>query len=688
MNYVSLDFEYYASSERDLNVVCVAMSQEDPLGAQETETFWLHDDPQARSAFAQRVADLAHEGAVFVAYNAIAEGRALLSLGVDPTQLTWVDLMLEWKQLGNENHARMYGPMVVKGKTRTSTPPPTDELGRVIKKPKGSKSKAYHAVVPYNLVNAVYNMLEILISSEHKDKMRDRILKGGPFNDTDKAAILEYCASDIIYLPTLREKMESEIRALSSQSKKEYHQAANLRGEWAVRLAKMEQAGIPVNVERLSRMADNYAGIRHEAIKHLVETVYPFYLWEGKDWVEKRNLFADFVKSKGLEDSWPRTEAGQFSTAKATLEENEHIREIKEYRRCRELIGQIKSFKKGTKGTTWQEVGKSFDDDDDASPSTEGKENIFHRIGTDRRLRCYFNPYGTQTSRNAPPATNFIFAMSAWIRSCIEAPPGKAITGIDFSSQEVLIAGLISGDANLVAAYDSGDVYLHFGKLAGAIPPNGTKKTHKEERDLFKSTVLGMQFQMGKRKLHRKLISDTGKDDLSEETAFGLYALHKDTFSTYWAWVDETVSRYGMGIPLSLPDGWFLFTDNPNPRSAGNFPIQGGGGVVLRRAVRYAQEAGLEVVATLHDAIYIVHDEDDTESPKVLEQCMQRAFTETFNHPVRMEAKTIKHGDFFLEEKGVEYFRKLMPYFLTPDEQEWYWLSQGYDERELAKMEK
>jgi hypothetical protein len=105
-------------------------------------------------------------------------------------------------------------------------------------------------------------------------------------------------------------------------------------------------------------------------------------------------------------------------------------------------------------------------------------------------LRPYFNPFGTQSGRNAPPAKTFVLAMSAWLRAIVSAYPGNAITGRDWSSQEFAIAAAMSQDAAMLDAYNSGDPYMDFAKRSGAVPPNATRATHEAERDLFKATCL------------------------------------------------------------------------------------------------------------------------------------------------------------------------------------------------------
>lgn len=42
----------------------------------------------------------------------------------------------------------------------------------------------------------------------------------------------------------------------------------------------------------------------------------------------------------------------------------------------------------------------------------------------------------------------------------------------------------------MLKAYHSGDPYLYFAKLAGAVPKDGTKEEYSRERNLFKSTCI------------------------------------------------------------------------------------------------------------------------------------------------------------------------------------------------------
>lgn len=191
-----------------------------------------------------------------------------------------------------------------------------------------------------------------------------------------------------------------------------------------------------------------------------------------------------------------------------------------------------------------------------------------------------------------------------------------------------------------------------------------------QAQGMIAHNCLGLQFSLGVKKLHRKLTRDTGIDK-GEEHARELANIHKQTFADYWAYNDNSVEAYVAGTPLRTRDGWFLFCDLANPRSAGNFPIQGAGGAVLRRAVMYAQQAGLVVVSPLHDALYIQHRVGDTAAVDTLIKCMNQAFRDFYGRDIRMEAKTWTNDQIFIEGKGKRYYNRLKEYFLNPGDLLW-----------------
>ena len=102
-------------------------------------------------------------------------------------------------------------------------------------------------------------------------------------------------------------------------------------------------------------------------------------------------------------------------------------------------------------------------------------------VGHDGRSRAMLSPFRSKTGRNQPSSKRFIFNSSAWIRSLIKPHQDKALAYIDWSQQEFGIAAALSKDEKMMQAYQSGDPYLEFAKLARQIPLGATKNTSKRK---------------------------------------------------------------------------------------------------------------------------------------------------------------------------------------------------------------
>jgi hypothetical protein len=187
----------------------------------------------------------------------------------------------------------------------------------------------------------------------------------------------------------------------------------------------------------------------------------------------------------------------------------------------------------------------------------------------------------------------------------------------------------------------SGDVYLAFGKLAGAIPHDGTRKEYKRERNAFKSTVLGLSYDMTKVGLSKKLTTDTG-ENWSEDRAQEQIDTFKETYSDLQDYKEETIENYQDYGILRLEDGWHMWGDNDNMRSVGNFPIQGMGAAIMRKADFLCHEAGLYVPFTHHDALYILHKSNDLSAIDTAIDCMIEAFAYYYPEELKDYARKVR----------------------------------------------
>ena len=623
---IFIDFEYHSSAEKFPHPVCMAALENGIM-----RTVWLDGNP----AGGFEVRQMLPVGSTLVSYQAGAEARCLRALGIDPMDYQWVDAYLEFRQAQNCNNRAEYGTYFRSGMKRRSIPPTRDKVYN-----RGKDNNPIGA----GLADAVGVALGIDIDQRHKDAMRDLILSM-PLSWTaeQQFQVLDYCASDIVHLPRLLEWCEEQVlRFAGEQFRDRYRAARYTRGLWSVQCALMEERGIPLDVEGARHLGDNYALARDEIIQDLLAKGHaPFFQRVGRgDWVCKYEAFAEYLQRKGLATGWPLTDSGKFSMENDVLKDMEGDEGIRDLREAMKAIKQLAWFR------------------------PEASEKVWRNVGSDGRLRVFLSPFGTQTGRNAPaPSKGYIPAMSSWLRALIRPPEGRAIIGIDYASQEFATAAIVSGDQGMMEAYRSGDPYLHFAKLTGSVPPDGTKKTHKFERNLAKSTVLGLQYGMGAAKLARKLTVDTGKV-FTEAQARQQIEAHRLAFPRLWSWRDGVARTYERKHCVGLPDDWLLLGDNDSPLSVANFPIQGVGSTILREAVRLAWEDGIGewLLFPLHDAIYMEAPADLAEQFRDrLDSCMHRAVVNILGDKleVRRDSDIHYHQDTWVEEKGEAWFRKL-----------------------------
>ena len=492
----------------------------------------------------------------------------------------------------------------------------------------------------------------------------------------------EYCREDVEHLRELHTKMfDYWYKYLRDRednvSKKKLIEEQFVRGEYAARTALMTQAGYPVDVEGIRYLSKNTAILLRALqrdVNEALKDVLPFKLfeWDAKiqDFKQNTKAIKDYIVEH-YGDKWPEYTKTGPSIGLEVLEKATSSRHQYKATLVDQLL-RVAKFKNSMSGFV---------------PTRNKVNSFFDYLGSDRMVRPYFGIYGAQSSRSQPKATGYLFLKSAVFRGLMHPPPGKMVVGIDYASQEFLIAAMLSGDKKMIEAYASGDVYLAFAKQTKAVPPEGTKKSHGEVRDRFKSAVLGIIFLMAAPSLSRKITDDTGRY-CSEEESQKYIDLFYSTYSTFEKYQQNLIQDYRAArgyMTVRLVDGWRLLGDNPNHRSVANCPIQGTGAVVMRRAVALAQDAGLTVIQTLHDAIYIMCDVGDWEAADTLSRCMERAFTDTLGAayqcrqdmqawgdgltdgtvitPKGMECKTQSR---YLDKRAAAEYAKWEPY-LRPD---------------------
>ena len=276
-------------------------------------------------------------------------------------------------------------------------------------------------------------------------------------------------------------------------------------------------------------------------------------------------------------------------------------------------------------------------------------------VGSDDRNRCLLSPFSTKTGRNAPSSTAFIFGGPAWIRNLIQPPPGKALAYLDWSQQEFGIAAALSGDSAMLEAYASGDPYLAFGKQSRGIPADGTNHSHAAERELYKACVLATQYGMGARSLAIRV-------DKPVRAAQELLNVHQHTYKKFWEWSDAAVDCGMLNGSIHTVFGWRLSTGpETNPRTLRNFPVQANGAEMVRLACSLIAEAGIGLVAPVHDAVLIEADSDlIDEAVHITQQLMRQASLAVLDgFALRSDVEITRHPDRFEDKRGVEMWTRI-----------------------------
>ena len=405
------------------------------------------------------------------------------------------------------------------------------------------------------------------ISVVEKEEMRELALRGGPYSSGERLALLDYCQTDVDALVALLPEMAPKISIDHALIRGRYMKAVNgidhalIRGRYMQVVARMESFGIPIDLPLLRRLQANWKIIQDDLIAKVDED---FGVYEERSF--KTELFAQYLYRKQI--SWPRLKSGYLDLKDETFRSMAKIYpQLSPLRELRHALGQMRL-------------------------------NEF-KVGADGRNRTMLSPFRSKTGRNQPSNNKYIFGSSVWLRSLIKPAEGYGIAYIDWSQQEFGIAAALSGDQVMKQAYASGDPYLEFAKLAGAVPPDATKKSHPHERALYKATVLAVQYGMGAESLAERIQQPV-------IVAKDLLRKHREAFQIFWQWSDGNVDYALLHKKLWTVFGWQIqVAGKINARSLANFPMQANGAEMLRIACILMTEAGIRVCAPVHDAVLI-----------------------------------------------------------------------------------
>jgi len=142
------------------------------------------------------------------------------------------------------------------------------------------------------------------IGATEKDDMRAIAIRGGPFSQSERRALLDYCESDVDALARLLPVMLPEIdlpRAL-------------LRGRYMAAAAAIEFTGVPVDTAMLALLREHWTGIQDRLI---AEIDAGYGVFDGRTF--KADWWAQWLERASI--AWPRLESGRLALDDDTFRE-------------------------------------------------------------------------------------------------------------------------------------------------------------------------------------------------------------------------------------------------------------------------------------------------------------------------------------------------------------------------------
>ncbi len=452
------------------------------------------------------------------------------------------------------------------------------------------------------------------ISKDEKTEMRDVIMRGGPWSDDEREAILDYCQGDVDPMGPLLASMLPGIRRQHVSGL----ERALLRGRYMATVARIEANGVPLDVDTLEEIRTHWETIKLGLIEAVDEA---FDVYDGTTFRKWR--FAEYLKRERI--AWPRLDSGALALDGDTFRDMSRVHaQVEPLKELRGTLGELRL------------------------------EGLL--VGSDGRNRASVMPFRARTGRNQPSNTKFIFGPSSWIRHLITPPEGRALVYLDWGAQEIAIAAALSNDPAMLEAMLSGDPYLSFAKQAKLVPADTQKHddchcTTCQVRGACKTVVLGANYGMSAPTLAYRI----GQSMLDAEA---LLSTLRRTWRTFFEWRENLVDHALLNGRIDSVFGWPMRVGPDTTLNAlRNYQMQANGAEMLRVGAMLTSEAGVDIAALVHDAILIECDLDDIDrSIAVTREQMNTASREVLNgfEVPRIDAKILRPGDRYSDGRGVQ----------------------------------
>ena len=327
-------------------------------------------------------------------------------------------------------------------------------------------------------------------------------------------------------------------------------------------------------------------------------------------------MFNEFIKNLGLQEVWPQTKSGKFSTSKETLE------------KFKDVHSNIRLFR---------EVKRTIESD----------RLTGFCVGNDGRSRGMQRFYSTITGRAAASSRDNPFNAPRWVRGFIKAPSGYVLCYIDYKHQEPCIQAALSGDRELAKAIQD-DVYMYTARGTGATRGINDPDRLKEIRTKYKVAFLGLSYSMGFESLSIQL--GIGKNEAKE-----IHANIKRLYGHYYTWLYKHLQMFKIRGHMSTLQGWSRRCKNSyikNHRSLDNWPIQSHGAQIMYHALSGLYVNDITVCTTVHDAflVQIKADENMEANIKKAQKIMEDSAEDIVGQKIFTDVEKIMPNEIYEQE--------------------------------------
>ena len=355
---------------------------------------------------------------------------------------------------------------------------------------------------------------------------------------------LEYGAADAVVAFELANTFEDWF----AENEGHYREAYAFLRSLIYPITRQISHGVPFDEEHHSKLIAGWEQARDQA-RAQVDIENPNSVKQKQEWLTR-------VLSDDEMLDWPLTDKGNLSTSREALENAQHILAAKPLAEYATISSRLSNF---------------------------GAKLQAQLI--DGRLYPGYQIAGMVTGRFSCRNPNIQNMPRSGFKHCFRAPAGSVFVTGDLSQIELRVAGILSEDDVINAAYLNGED-LHR-SMAARMSGKDAASITKAERTAAKAVNFGLLFGAGAATLQRQAVSSYGVD-MSLEEAEDYRQLFFETYPQFSEWQQDIVET--TNLYESSESNLIRLTrhyDKEVYTHAMNYPIQSSAWEVLALAILY-----------------------------------------------------------------------------------------------------